>query len=306
MKRKISLAIGYFQNKYGDKKALEMAAKLGCDAVDFDLSGARWDYRDPKSVYSRSDDDILAYFTDLKQHATSLGMEIGQTHGRITGFRNMPEEDDALIANARLDCLATAALGAPHVIIHSVTTIFMGADADPRLMHRLNRDMFCRMIPFAKQYGVKIASETFGDATGLGCCDFFGNIKEFLMSYNSVCGKDDNSRYMCTCADTGHSNKATRFNGNPSSADVIRMLGKSLETLHLNDNDTLTDQHKPPMTGTLNWNDIFDALDEVGYTGNYNMELNLRFFGDDMAYDVADFSVKLLRSMLRRRYGNDC
>lgn len=303
MKRKVSLAIGYFQDRIGDKAALETAAKLGLDAVDFDLCGNRWDYRNPDSVYSRSDDDIVEYFTTLKEYAHSLGIEIGQTHGRIQGFKNIPEEDEALIANARLDCLATATLGAPHVIIHSVTTIYMGPDADPKLMHRLNKDMFCRILPYAKQYGVKVASETFGDATGRGCCDFFGNIKEFLMSYNRVCGASDNRDYMCTCVDTGHSNKATRFNNNPSSADVIRMLGSTVEVLHLNDNDTYTDQHKPPMTGTLNWNDIFDALDEVGYHGNYNMELNLRHFGDDMAYDMADFSVKIMRSMLKRRYG---
>ena len=303
MKRKVSLAIGYFQNRYGDMEALNIAARLGLDAVDFETIGKHWDYRNPDSIYAKSDEEIVEYCTGLRRHAQSLGIEIGQTHGRITGFRNIPEEDDALIANARLDCLAAAALGAPHVIIHSVTTIHMGADADPALMHSLNLDMFRRILPFARQYGVKIASETFGDATGKGCCDFFGNINEFLKSYNRVCGTDDNAHWMCTCVDTGHSNKATRFNNNPSAGDVIRMLGKHVEVLHLNDNDTLTDQHKPPMTGTLNWNDIFDALDEVGYTGNYNMELNLRFFGEDMAYDMADFSVKLMRSLLRKRYG---
>jgi hypothetical protein len=38
-------------------------------------------------------------------------------------------------------------LGAPTVIIHSVTTIHMGANADPRLMHDLNYDMFTRILP---------------------------------------------------------------------------------------------------------------------------------------------------------------
>ena len=36
-----------------------------------------------------------------------------------------------------------------------------------------------------------------------------------------------------------------------------------ISTLHLHDNDTLTDQHKPPMTGCIDWNDVLDALDEV-------------------------------------------
>lgn len=305
MKRKVSLAIGHFQNKYGDYEALDLAKQLGLDAVDFETVGGRWDYRNPKSVYSKTDEEIVEYFTKLRRHADELGIEIGQTHGRITGFRDHPEEDDALIRNARLDCLAASILGAPHVIIHSVTTIYMGPDAEPKRMHDLNFDMFRRIVPFARQYGVKIASETFGDATGHGCCDFFGNINEFLISYNKVCGTGDNADYMSVCVDTGHSNKATRFNNNPSAADVIRMLGRNITTLHLNDNDTLTDQHKLPMTGTLNWNDIFDALDEVGYSGNYNMELNLRHFGEGFSYETAEFAVKLMRFMLRRRYGEN-
>jgi len=305
MNRKVSLAIGHFQETLGDMQALDIAKQLGLDAVDFSTDGGRWNLRNPNSVYAKSDDEIVDYFTKLRRHAEELGIEIGQTHGRITGFKNNKDEDDLLIENARLDCLAASALGAPIVIIHSVTTIFMGPDADPKLMHDLNYDMFTRILPFAKKYGVKIASETFGDATGRGCCDYFGNIGEFIKSYNRVSAVDDNAKYMSVCVDTGHSNKATRYNSNPSSGDVIRMLGPNISTLHLNDNDTLTDQHKPPLTGTLDWNDIFDALDEVNYRGNYNMELNLKHFGKDFAYETAEFSVKLMRHLLKTRYGEN-
>ena len=304
MKRIVSLSIGNLQNAYGDYEALNIAARIGAEVVDFDTCSSRWDYRNPDSVFSKSDDEIIEYFTALRRHADSLGVRVGQTHGRLKGFVNDPAEDNALIANARLDCLAASILGAPIVVVHSVTTIHMGPDADPRLMHDLNFDMFNRIIPFAKQYGVKIASETFGDATGLGCVDFFGDIREFLISYNRVCAAGDNAKYMCVCVDTGHSNKAMLF-GNPSSADVIRMLGSHVAALHLNDNDGLTDQHKPPMTGTLDWNDILSALDEIGYSGTYNMELNLKHFGENFMCETAEFSVRLLKHLLASRYGAD-
>ena len=32
----------------------------------------------------------------------------------------------------------------------------MGANADPALMRDLNFDMFTRILPYAKQYGVKV------------------------------------------------------------------------------------------------------------------------------------------------------
>ena len=67
---------------------------------------------------------------------------------------------------------------------------------------------------------------------------------------------------------------------------------------YFNDNDTLTDQHKIPMTGTIDWKDVFSALSEVGYDGVYNMELNLRHFGDNFLYETAEFVVKVMRNML--------
>ena len=110
--------------------------------------------------------------------------------------------------------------------------------------------------------------------------------------------------HFTVCVDTGHSNKAMRY-GNPTPADVIRRLGKSVTLLHLNDNDTLTDQHKIPKTGCIDWNGVMDALDEIGYGGIYNMELNLRHFGDNFLIETAEFAVKVMRNMLTERYGKN-
>lgn len=300
--KKISIAIGRLQDMFGDMRAIEIAAEIGADAVDFDTCGSRWDYRKPDSVFSKSDEEIVAYFEAIKKRADELGIMIGQTHGRIAGFRGDPAWDDAAVKNARLDCLAAKTLGAPVCIMHAVTTIHMGADADPQMMRDMNFDWFTSVLPFARQYGIKIATETFGDATGLGCCDFFGNADEFIKSYNRICAAEDFADHFVMCMDTGHSNKATRFNNNPSAGDVIRMLGSKIKALHLNDNDTLTDQHKIPLTGTLDWKDILNALDEVGYDGIYNMELNLAWFGPELVVDTAAFAIKVLRNMLDKHY----
>lgn len=303
MKRKIGLSVFTFQHSYDEKKSIELAKKAGADAVDLNLCGDNYDYRNPDSIYSKSDEEICAYFKSVGDYAREIGIEISQTHGRIEGFKNIKEEDDALIANARLDCMATAAMGCPICVMHSVTTIFLGPDADPELFRDLNYDMFTRIIPFAKEYGIKIATETFGDATKFDCCDFFGNIDEFVDTYKRICETEDFGDYFLTCVDTGHSNKATRF-GNPSPADVIRKLGKSIKVLHLHDNDTMTDQHKPPMTGCTDWEDVLCALDEVGYDGVYNMEVVLGCFGKGIEEETAAYCVTIMRNMLDRHYEN--
>ena len=237
----------------------------------------------------------------LRKRAEELGLVISQTHGRIEGFKNIKEEDDALVANARLDCLATATLGAPYCIIHSVTSIFMGPAPDRQLMQDLNFDMFNRMIPFAKQYGIKLSSETFGDAMKYDEVDFFGQIDQFIMSYNRICAAGDNAKYMSVCVDTGHSNKASRF-GQPSPADVIRMLGSNVKTLHLNDNNKLVDQHKIPLTGCIDWEDTLNALDEIGYDGVFNMELALNNCGGKgMEFESAVYANQVMKNLLKLR-----
>ena len=91
--------------------------------------------------------------------------------------------------------------------------------------------------------------------------------------------------------------------GNPKPADVIRRLGKNIVCLHLNDNDTLTDQHKIPAMGTIDWNDVFDALDEIDYNGYYNMELNLATYGLGFVEETSAFAIKMMNNLLRNKYG---
>ena len=299
MERKVGISIFALQSAYGDKRALEIAKEIGADAVDFSLEFT--DYRNMDCVYSEGDAAVNAYYTDLKAYADEIGLIISQTHGKLPGFINDKEEDDALVENSRLDCLATACLGAPVCVIHNASSISMGANPNPELMHRLSFDMFTRILPYAKQYGIKIATETFGDAVMYNACDFFGNIDEFMKAYKDIKAIEEYGDYFTVCVDTGHSNKAMRYN-NPTPGDVIRSIGSDIDVLHLNDNDTLTDQHKMPMTGTIDWNDIFDALDEVGYKGVYNMELKLAHFGDDFMVEHAEFAVKLMKHMLKKRY----
>lgn len=302
MKKLVGISIFSLQEKYGDRRALEIVSEIGADSADFSLEFNINDYRNKDSVYSKGDEAVREYYSDLKAYADSLGIIIGQTHGKLPGFKNIKEEDDALVENSRLDCIATAALGAPVCVIHNATSIFLGPDPDPELMHKLSFDMFSRIIPYAKENGIKIATETFGDAVRFSACDFFGNMPEFEKAYAKIKAVDELKDWFTVCVDTGHSNKAMRY-GNPKPADIIRKMGSEVTVLHLNDNDTFTDQHKIPMTGTIDWKDVFDALDEIGYSGIYNMELALRHFGKDFQIETAEFAVKLMRYILKERYG---
>lgn len=309
--KKVSISIEAIQFRYGNREALRIAKEvIKADAVDFGLEDFQglYDYRNPESVYALPEEEFVKYFSELKAYADELGLEICQTHGRGPGFKGDKDEDDALIENARLDCYATALLGAPVCVMHGVTTMFH-MDAEPQYMRELNYEMFCRILPYAKQYGVKVATETFGDVHGGACCDFFGNIDEFIATYDRICKVEDFADWFTVCVDTGHSNKATKFNSNPKPAEVIRMLGNRVTCLHLNDNNTVGDQHLLPFVtkngwpidNTIDWDDVFSALEEIGYDGVYNLELSLNRYGNEIMPEFAAFAIIVMRNALGNR-----
>lgn len=301
MKRKVSIQLSLFQFWHGDARAIEIAKQIGADGVDIDLS--RNDYRKPESIYSKSDREIEEYFTGLYEKAQSLGLSISQTHGRLQICSDQPEDTEANIRNARLDCLATRCLHSPIVVMHGVTKRYNGMEPTPENIFWLNETLFCRILEFAKQYQVKVATETIGD----GDVEYFGQIREFLKTYRHIADQGDNKNYFVTCVDTGHTNDVVGYSNNPSVGDAIRLLGSSIGCLHLHDNDgSGRDQHRTLFSGNIDWADIFDALDEVGYSGWYNLEVGLRHlkdFGRGFEKEYAAYSVKLLRFMLAARYG---
>lgn len=299
----ISLSIHGLQDAYGEKDAIRIAKDVGAEAIDFSLMDRTlYNCANPDSIYSKSDEEIFEHFKALGDYARSIGLVVGQTHGKSSGFKNIKDEDDIMVENIRRDILATKAFGAPICVVHTTTCIYMGGDPDPKLMRDLNYDQFILTLPYAKENGIILATETFGDAVRHDCCDFFGKADEFIKGYNRIAAHNNYEfeDYLAVCADTGHSNKAQRY-GQPSPADVIRMCGKNVKALHLNDNDSFTDQHKILGMGTIDWNDVFDALEEIDYKGTYNLELRLSQYGNNFLIEYSTFAIQVLNEMLRQR-----
>lgn len=304
MKRMVGLSLGDLQKKFGPFAALTIAREAGADSVEFSTSnGPWWDYQVASSIYSQGDEGVAAHFAALKAHADALGLVISQTHGRLTGYVGDPVRDAVTLENARLDLLAAHCLQAPVCVMHSVSTSRVGPLVPPAAMRSLNLRMFHDILPYARAYGVKVALETFGDSPRDGVIDFFGQADELLASYEAI-ANENGSDWLTLCIDTGHSNKAMRF-GQPTPANVIRLLGNRISVLHLNDNDTITDQHKLPLSGCIDWSDVLAALDEIGFHGAYNMELRLGCFGAELMADTAAFAIKVMRQLLVEQYGQD-
>ena len=79
--------------------------------------------------------------------------------------------------------------------------------------------------------------------------------------------------------------------------ESIKALGSNIEVLHLHDNQGFYDSHLMPINGAfgaIDWAVVFDTLEEVGYKGSYNWELNLGYFGNYL-----DKSLPFIHNYLR-------
>ncbi len=296
MNKKISMSLIDIQEKVSDKSAMDAAVAIGADGIDFSL--LNHSVGKEGDLYNEPIERIIEYYRELKRYADGLGLEIPQTHGRLIGFGVSPEGDEAFAKSAEIDCIVTRILGAKYCVVHTPAITWVGADHSDEEMFDIGIRLFTSILPFAKREGVKIAAETHGDSGKYGKMEFFGYVDNLIELKRRVDACCDAGDALCVCVDTGHTNLTVRYD-NPSVGDVIRKLGSLVEVLHLHDNNGIKDQHKIPMTGIIDWNDVLSALDDAGFNGWYNLENTINHFGPGFELEEATFSVKVLRHMLK-------
>ena len=90
-------------------------------------------------------------------------------------------------------------------------------------------------------------------------------------------------RVVGICWDTGHGNVTGNGHNhmrgaNPTLADCgdqyknLTKIGKRLRALHINDNNGLDDDHVMPGIGTIRWDEVIRALDDIGYAHSFTYE----------------------------------
>jgi sugar phosphate isomerase/epimerase len=127
--------------------------------------------------------------------------------------------------------------------------------------------MYWELLPFAKECGVKIATENMWgwddtlDQSSFAACATSESFLEHLELVN-----DD---HFVACLDLGHAEMRGSGSG---AANMIRALGHHLQALHIHDNDQWKDSHMPPFTMNIDFAEIVKALKEINYTGDLTLE----------------------------------
>ena len=190
-------------------------------------------------IYHLSVDDALK----IGGHARQLGINSWSCHAAGPGGFNTGDVKEASIEANRHCIDIAAALGAGVNVLH---------------IWNYNHEDACYILEqvckYASKKNVGIALENSRTLENM----------EFILGLARAVDAPN----IGICVDTGHANL-----GDLGAVRAIRMAGSLLLTTHLQDNRGEQDDHMPPGTGVIDWEGVFEALDEIGYNRTLMLEL---------------------------------
>ena len=280
---KISTNIGFVSHTCGDKEAIQILAEAGFDAVDYSFGTLTA----PIDLWLQ--DDYAHRAKELLDCAHAKGMYFNQAHAPLPITASGQNTMDALknVSYERMERVFEICklMEIPHIIVHGMRPPAFATE--PEKMFQFNLDYFRKLKEVAEPHGVRIAVEnlykTFSSPDNLG---------RVMVELN-----DD---YFMACVDVGHCNIV-----NSGSGGMIRRLGSRVQALHIHDNHVDYDEHLLPGFGTADWEDILNALAEVGYRGEFTLEASdhsCSCMRSDAGFDASFFPVALRYAQQTARY----
>lgn len=277
---KISTEIYSAARHIGEEKAIELYAKAGFDCWDFsmfEMARIDWStYKLKESNHPLAKADYADFAKKLKRVADDYGIECNQSHAP---FPSKAVGMDYL--KRAIECTAIA--GGKICIIHP----------DNNLSAEENAKMYNELLPCAKEYGVKIATENmwnWDNSLNRSCFAACATAEDFKKHIDVV-----NDPYLVACLDLGHAEMVGSGEGAPY---MIRELGSRLQALHIHDNDKHGDSHQIPFSMKIDFNEIAKALKDINYQGELTLEADryLEAYNKDNVFE----GIKNLAKSARR------
>ena len=232
--------------RYTMLEAVDFFHRVGFDA--FDINFCATIYNPPKKVREYVlDGDCETDIDTIGNRCAKYGIQINTSHlpfFKYANRANIPEDEYAYNQKyVYLSLDAAIRLGVKWTVVHMTS--------DPVAAYDYIRPLCEHSTP----NGLGLAIENVPSAS--------------IEALNAVVDRLKGEGYLVgVCYDTGHANVLGL-----DQRDTIHMLGNRIEMLHIHDNFG-KDQHQPPFCGNINWTNVMHGLAEVGYSGDFNFEVN--------------------------------
>ena len=278
---KISTEIGSISRIVGERKAVEYVAKAGFDGWDLSMI-YMFRYSPSMGGWLESDHPLrtpnyLEFVRELNRIGLDNGIVCNQAHAPF------PLKWPGMIDYVKRALECAAEVGAEICVVHPIN------EKGPEE----NKEVFLELLPLAKSYGIKIATENMWcwdketDRSSFAACATAQSFCEHI----DIVGDPD----LVACLDIGHAEMAGSGDG---AATMIRALGHRLQALHIHDNDQWKDSHKLPFTMKIDFAAVAKALKDIGYRGWFTLEADSHL-KDCAAEDVFAGVVEMADSMRR-------
>ncbi|MBQ8732766.1 MAG: sugar phosphate isomerase/epimerase [Oscillospiraceae bacterium] len=278
---KISTEIASAAKHIGEEKTLEYLGKAGFDAWDFSLfeicPNSNSTVPNRLVPHPLSTGEALRFARKLKQIGLDNGLVCNQSHAPFPILR----EDIWPKLELAMECTAEA--GGKICVIHPNNA---GTAEE-------NAEIYRQLLPIAKGYGIKIATENMWhwdrekDESSFAAC---ATSESFVQHIDIVNDPD-----FVACLDLGHA----EMRGSGSGAvNMILALGDRLQALHIHDNDRWHDSHQIPFSMEMDFISIVSALKKIGYSGYFTLEAD-KYLNDRTPETVFD-GIKTMALQARR------
>lgn len=275
---KISTEIASIAKVTGEEKAVELCGKAGFDGWDFSMFDMHKALFLPlPKVKKLNSARYLSLAKRLKQIGLDNGIVCNQSHAPFPV--RLPQVRSVL--TLAIECTAEA--GGEICIIHP----------DNNKSAEENAEMFQELLPFAKDCGVKIATENMWNwdviknRSSFAACATGEDFKKHIDTVND--------EFLVACLDLGHAEMEGSGNG---AVNMIHTLGHRLQALHIHDNDRIHDDHQIPFSMNIDFVPIVRALKDIDYKGWFTLEADafMKAYNRDNAFE----GVKKLQESARR------
>lgn len=274
---------------FGQEGAIDIMKDAGYDAIDMSL----FCMSDDNDVFNS--DAYKARAIEIAAYAKEKGIYFNQTHVAFTfNWKNPNEYEERCFPRQIRGLEISALLGASIAIVHPLHyTEYKGHEEE---WFEINMNFYRSLLPYAKEYGVKIALE-----------NMWKTDKKRKVISDDVCSRaTELARYIdalddehfVACLDLGHCGLIGE-----EAEDAIRILGHDrLKALHVHDNNYRADMHTLPFTCDMDWEAIMKALADVRYDGDFTFEADnfLNNFPNDFKPRAVKFMVDTGRYLIGR------
>ena len=230
-------------------------------------------------VVKGNDRELIQGYIDLiLKRKAELGFETYTVHlPQLSDYDlSNPDEEQRLEALKKQKEFALMAMP----LEYSVLVLHPDAGTIPEEDYEKRHEALIKSLkdfaPWCKERGLKIAVENLTQISSV-------QTSKALVKIIEAVGEDN----VGICFDTNHLFKETH-------REFIKTAGKYILTMHVTDNNGEVEKHWFPGDGVINWKEIFELMEELGYDSTMICESGHIFGHEDYPQKLKELGEKWL------------